>query len=230
MTSHFASLFQDLTQMTIVKQKGRMTPTITPKLGPKDDPKQGNVLKAAAHQMLSHSQAPRQGFTSSLVPHLAGVEEDPVPMPETTTIAPRASEVPKLPGLTLLPLNREESLHNTKHRDEEPVACRNFKRIDSQTVVPGAIFEGMMKLGKEAEKRGAHRLVGKSGGKAVLRASNAAPKRRPRTSSPIQEKRQPSTMQQWEKEQKQHLIGRLNHIEIPAAREFQSARVTKTML
>jgi len=93
--------------------------------------------------------------------------------PKLPGFRPRTSEEPKLPGLkplTLLPLKAPLIPSGL----EEPAApfCRNVKRVDSQTVVPGAVFDGMMRLGKEARKRGAHEWTRKAGTRGVLRKAN----------------------------------------------------------
>lgn len=212
--------------MTIMKGKEKMTE--------QPDIKQGRSLKAAGQQMLSSNlnQRPVQNqpsrpspapFTSSLVPQFNAAKEDSVPLPENSLpSAPRTSEVPKLPGLTLLPI--KETSFNTS--GIEDTACRNFRRVDSQTVIPGSVFEGMMRLGKEAVKRGAHRFETRQGGRGVLKASTVEPKLRCRTCPPSHGKRpMANSKQQWEDEQTQHLIGRLNNVErVPRPGQLMSAR------
>jgi hypothetical protein len=53
----------------------------------------------------------------------------------------------------------------TPQREPSP---KCFRRVDSQTVVPLEVFQGMMKLGEEARARGAHRLHLNHGGRANL--------------------------------------------------------------
>lgn len=65
---------------------------------------------------------------------------------------------------------------------QEPKAPRsaNSIRVDAETVIPASVFKGMMKLGKKAERRAAHRFVpnrkwapGCEGGRGILRSTSA---------------------------------------------------------
>lgn len=191
--------------------------------------KRRKALQTAAQQMLSNHQPSRTGpFMSSPMPQLGGVEEDPLPMPETCAVPPRISEEAKLPGLSLLPVKQ---LLPSAPELKEPT-CRNFKRIDSQTIIPGDTFEGMMRLRREAEKRGAHRFERKRGGGGVLRVSTARPRSQSKTFPPIEESRPLTSTRQWEIQQKHHLIGRLNkNVEkILPSQELMSSRPTITSI
>lgn len=220
MTARISSLFQDFTHMSAVTHKDIVThrDIVTHKdiIKVQASLHQGKSLKAAAHQMLSHPQpASRIGPFSSPVPHLAGSEEDPLPLPESSAAHPRTSEEPKLPGLTLLSITKDHVPYDSSALEEPRVpSCRNFKRIDCDTVIPGDVYEGMMRLGKAAEKRGAHRLHACSvrrGAKGVLRSTTKEPRPRGQTCPPILEKRPWSNAQEWD--MKQHVMGRLSSIE-----------------
>jgi len=165
MSPHFASLFKDLPLTTGFPRKEQKEPAWFKEPTSFKEPtlphneatwfqeqrelKQGKALKSAAHQMLSQRQPSKEA------------PEEPFAF------------YPKLPGLDLVPLK-------TPKRLEEPAApgCRNVKRIDGQTVIPEFVFEGMMKLGKKAEKRGAHEWTRRKGTRGVLRLATADSERR----------------------------------------------------
>jgi len=182
MSPHFASLFQDLQLTTGFPRKEKKEPawfkeptnifrepTLTHKeaswLQEQSELKQGKALKAAAHQVLSQNQPP----TKATGPRTS---EEPV------AFRPRTSEEPKLNGLNLLPLSLKTPLLPSKLEEPAAPGCRNVKRIDGQTVIPEFVFEGMMKLGKKAEKRGAHEWTRRKGTRGVLRLATADSERR----------------------------------------------------
>lgn len=77
----------------------------------------------------------------------------PAPRPDAR-ISDHPSEDHKPRTWRLAPLS---PLRTNPQRESSP---RCFRRVDSQTVVPLEVFQGMLKLGEEARARGAHRLHG----------------------------------------------------------------------
>lgn len=149
--SHFAALFQDLPLKTTFPHKEKEATWF------KDPTTWGE------EPTLPHKEA--TWFKEFSLRHK-----------EPSAFRPRISEEPKLPGLSLLPLKTPLIPSGL----EEPAApgCRNVKRVDSHTVIPGFVFDGMMKLGKEARKRGAHEWTRRPGTRGVLRIATTDSKKR----------------------------------------------------